>query len=203
MSVLDTVKSKPLFYGGAAIVVVIGVYYVLSTGGSQTVSSGGGSDPSSVAAAAAIQQAQLQANQANTQIAGAIQANQDTIGGQITLAQIDADSKNHIADLTASIAGQQINAYSQDSALNSTLVAQTEQKRIQSGTDQKQIDATTSITNSQTLANVLISNANTVAAQNIHIADVTAQTSQALINANAATNQAIIDNQCHGFSCLF
>lgn len=171
MSILNKIKEKPILYGGGAVVVAIGLYLLLQSGGSQTVSSDG-LDPSTVAAADALQQAQLQANQAANQTSAAVQANQDTIAGQTALQTIQTQSQDFIANLEANIASQQINAHSQDSALQNTLEAQVANNQINANTEQLSISTAAQVQNTQTLANALVAESTNQA--NVAIAGINA-----------------------------
>lgn len=140
----EEIKKHPYVIGGAiAVAILIFVVFGSSgSGGGAVASSGSGSDVESGNQLAAAQLA------ANTQIAGqqtAFQALQEQIGGAISLATIQAHTTDNANELAAGIAAQQINAQSQQAALQTTLSAQVANKQLQNQVDLAAISSNTTL----------------------------------------------------------
>lgn len=158
MSLIDSAKEHPFMAGTIGVVIIVALVYVVGSSGTTTTQSAvaGSSNDTSVAAGAAIQQAQLAANAHIQDTQAALQANQDNIGGQISLATIAANMQNNHDILAASIASQQIDATSQTADLQTTLGAQVTNHQIDAAIQGQQIASTTSLTNTKILTDALV-----------------------------------------------
>lgn len=148
-------KRHPYLSGAAVIIVVVGVYS-LSSGGGQAVTT---VDQSNVATGDAMQLAAQQAQQQSYAIGAAVQSNQDTIGGQISLAQIAADAQNKHDLIVGNIASQQINADQQTTSLVSTLNNAVQIKALQNDIDKTALTTAAATQQTQIIAGALTSQA--------------------------------------------
>lgn len=148
----EKIKAHPLLIG-VGLVAAFVLYKMLSGGGGTAATAQGtGSD---VASATALQQAQLQAGAAAGQTQAAVQANQDTIAGQIELAKIQAAFAGTHDSLAANIATQQINANQQTTALVSTLGAAVQTSAINADVAKATVTANSQVQMQQILATAL------------------------------------------------
>jgi len=173
MNPLNYVKEHP-YLTGSLIVGVI-VLFVLLRGGSSSSASPANASLGSLYAA------QSAADTADKQINAQLAAQSASIGGQIELAKLSSARDLTLADLASSIELAKLDAYQQTTNLANTLTANVAFKQIQAGTDQAQIASNTQISMYDTLAEVLVTQA----------------------RESASIARASIENQCHGFGCLF
>lgn len=167
---IEWLKAHKWLVGGGIVGLL--VYFLFLRGGSSGVASGAAQ--TDVQAATDLQSAQLAAQSQGQQVAGAVQANQDSIAGQIALAQIQGQYGQNNNQIAASIDLAQINATQQTTLGVSTLQAQVQEAAYSNATQQYKISADSSVQMQTILANAL--------------------TTQARINANVQNN-AIAANQ--------
>lgn len=175
---MELIKSHPYISIGALLASVAVIFYVSASGGGAVVST---ADPNAVAAGTALQQSQMQQQVQLQGITAGLQAEQDKNATAIALANIQAKYGYDTAQLAAGVQTATISAQQQVAELTSTLSAQTQQAQIKAQTDAAQIAANATIQTTATVANALV-----------------AQSAQ-----QAAVAMSAIENQCHGFGCLF
>jgi len=149
---IDWIKQHTLLFG-VGLVAAFVLWRVLSAGGGTAATAQG--EGSDVASATALQQAQLQAGAAAGQTAAAVQANADTIAGQLELAKINAAYAGTHDQLAAQIATQQINAEQQTTALVSTLTAGVQTSAINADVAKTTVAANSQVQMQQILATAL------------------------------------------------
>lgn len=149
---IEWIKSHPLLFGAGLVAAFVLWRVISSSGGTAATAQGAGSD---VASATALQQAQLQAGAVAGQTQAAVQANQDTIAGQIELAKIQAAFAGTHDALAANIATQQINANQQTTALVSTLTAGVQTSAINADVAKTTVAANSQVQMQQILATAL------------------------------------------------
>lgn len=174
MSVIDTIKSHPVYIIGAIGVVFVGYIYFSSGSGTPASADASAGDiyAAQNAAAAQLQSQQLAADVQNNGIAAQLQ-------GQ----QIAAQNTLDVTGIQADVAKTQINAGQEVTDLANTLTANVAMKNIQAGTDVAAINANAQVLTTQTVAGALVQQS---ALNNA--------TSQAAIAAASA---------CHGIGCWF
>lgn len=183
----QTIKDHKWLVIGVIAAVVIFYYLVGSSG---TTSTAATSDAGDVAAATALQQAQDQAASQSSQMAAELQANQDTIGGQIALATIQGQTSNQANQIAANVDLANISATQQTQSLLGTLEAGVQTNAQNQATQQLNIQTSGAVQQQTILANALIQESNNQLQANM--AQITA--------AQAVTTKAI---SCSGFKALF
>lgn len=149
----EQIKKHPYLIGGVILGIIVLFFISSSGGGGAVTSSDSGSD---VASAEGIATAQANAN-AQVALGGlSLQGLQEQIGGAVTVATLQAHTADNANTLAAAVASQQINAEYGSRDLSNTLAAQTEQKRIQSSTDQLSISTAGQVQQTQYLTSALI-----------------------------------------------
>lgn len=165
MSVIETVKEHPMAVGAA--VVGLAVIYLVFFRGASAPSTYSTDTSNSVGAATALQTTAMQVAAHNSEIQGAVQANQDTIAGQIELAKIQGATSTNNNEILANVQLANIGAAQQVQSLVSTLEAgvatnaqnsEVQKTSIIVGgqTDQQRILADALINQSREQANVAI-----------------------------------------------
>lgn len=173
MNPLGYVKEHP-YLSGSLIVGVI-VLFLLLRGGSSSSSSPGNADLNSIYAA------QSAADTADKQINAQLSAQNASIAGNIELAKIGSQRDLSLATLQQQLGLAQISAQQQSTDLANTLTANVAIKNIQGQVDINALNNATQQNMYNNLANILITQA----------------------QENASVARASIENQCHGFGCLF
>ena len=178
---LDTVKQHPVLSVAALLATVAVVFYV-SSGDGEGAAVVVGQDPNAIAAGTALQQSQMQQQVQIAGIGAGLQAEMGKQATAVALADIQGKYSYDVALLASGVQLAAIDKESQTRQLESTLAAQSEQKRIQATTDQAAITSQTMIQTTQTVANALVQQS----AQQAQVA------------------MASINKQCSGFfDCLF
>lgn len=154
MSFIDTIKQRPLLFGG---VVVGGIVLIValrsSSAGSMEASVPYGSD---VGAGDALQNMQLQVNR-DIAIAGlSAQAQSDTNAAALEAAKLDYEYKTNAAEIGANVSLAQINATLQALTTRDTLEANTAINAENAATTRANIAATAATEQQRVLANALV-----------------------------------------------
>lgn len=175
MSIIDTVKSRPLLFGGVVVGGVVLLIALRSTSGGQ-VASGTSDYGSDVGMGDQLQMMQLQTQRdiGIAQIQGAAAA--DSNAAALEAAKLKYEADTNAANIGANVSLAQINATLQGLVNHDTLTAQTEQARIGADTAIAGINANAQIEAQRTLANALVSQA-----------QMQAQTTQQYIQAQVST----------------
>jgi len=148
----DWVKEHKLIVIGAVAVIMI-IWLVSRSKGS---SSGAALDTSQASASSdALQAAQIQANAQSNQVAAAVQSNQDTIGGQLALAQIQANAQANANDIAQNVALKQLDAQKDVTMQSNTLAFASQQSHDYYQTAQLQQAAYYQTAQQSTMLNTL------------------------------------------------
>jgi hypothetical protein len=185
-------KQHPMALGVIIFVVgAISIYFFLRPSSSATTSGAAGPSDAYYQAQAAIaasgnqlQAAQLAAQAQGNQTSAQLQAVQDSIGGQVALAQIGAGQATTIAGLQADVAKQGISAQQETTDTASTLTAQVQNAGIAA---QVAINA-----NNNAAVNA---NTQTAANEQTTLASINAQVQTDAVQAQTAVQQQSIQSQ--------
>lgn len=158
MSIIDTVKSRPLLFGGVVVGGVVLLIALRSTSGGQ-VTSGTSDYGSDVGMGDQLQMMQLQTQRdiGIAQIQGAASA--DSNAAALEAAKLKYEADTNAANINANVSLATINATLQSLVNKDTLTAQTEQASIGAQRDIAAINANAQVEAQRTLANALVSQA--------------------------------------------
>lgn len=173
----ETIKQHPVISVGV-LLAGVAVIVIMNSGGSSSAVVAS-SDPTGSAFLEQQQQMQYQLAGINAQV----QAKAADNAAQIELAKISGQYSYDIANLSAGVQTAKINADAQTSSLQSTLLAQTQQKGIQADVDKTSITTTGAVDMARVYSDTVIAQA----------------------NASASVAQAAIaaSSKCHGLGCIF
>lgn len=178
---LDTVKAHPVL-SVAALLATVAVVFYINSGDGEGAAVTVGQDPNAIAQGTALAQSQMQQQVQMAGISASLQAESGKQATSIALADIQGKYSYDVAKLAEGVQLATISASAQTTQLVETLRAQTEQKDIQSRTEQLAISSNAMIQTTQTVANALVQQS----AQQAQVA------------------MASINKQCSGFfDCLF
>lgn len=177
MSIVDTIKARPMLFGGVVVGGVLIVVALRMSSASQVATTGVayGSD---VGTGDALQSMQLQINR-DIAIAGIqAQAGADANAAALEAAKLDYDYKTDALETERTINLATINATLQALTTRDTLSAQTEQKNIQANVDIAGITTGAQIEQQRILADALVKQAKQQA--NVAQSAIAAQPKQSL-----------------------
>lgn len=185
----EEIKKHPYVLGAAVLGIIVLFFLSSSGGGGTVVASDSGEGSSDVAAAEATNQAGIMANAQIQSDQISLAGLKEQIGGSIAIATLQAHTADNANELSAAVAGQQINAEHASVDLANTLSAQTQQRYFQSTENLAAINTAGMIANTNAIASALVQQAQISSNTTLGVAAYNTQTTLGIASQQAAIAQ--------------